>query len=301
MERVNVQPGKIVAAIYSGPVAEEPLSQYFRMRFPNFRTKALTLSYDDGCVADKRLCSILDQHGLKSTFNIPGEWWGLIGRHVHMTQEDALEYYIKQGHELAAHGFHHRKLTELSSREIQREVILDRQSHEALTGQPVTGMAYPFSAFDDRVVEAVRACGISYARTGTYADGFSLPTDWLRLPVTCHHNDPRLMELARAFVESTDPFPSLFYLYGHSYEFDDDDNWHVIKNFCAYVGGRDDIWYVTNGEIFRYILAYRQLGFSRETMTLENPSDTDLWIDGPYGKHTVPAHTNISLRERKVR
>ena len=40
------------------------------MRFPEGRTKALTLSYDDGVEQDKRLMEILNAHGIKATFNI---------------------------------------------------------------------------------------------------------------------------------------------------------------------------------------------------------------------------------------
>ena len=34
------------------------------------KTKVLTLSYDDGVVQDIRLIKIMNEHGLKGTFNI---------------------------------------------------------------------------------------------------------------------------------------------------------------------------------------------------------------------------------------
>ena len=40
------------------------------MRFPEGRTKALTFSYDDGTVSDKRLIEIFDRYALKGTFNL---------------------------------------------------------------------------------------------------------------------------------------------------------------------------------------------------------------------------------------
>ena len=43
---------------------------YAFLRFPNFRKKAVTLSYDDGVIYDKRLMRILDEYGLKATFNL---------------------------------------------------------------------------------------------------------------------------------------------------------------------------------------------------------------------------------------
>lgn len=40
------------------------------MRFPGGKSKALTLSYDDGVAQDIRLIEIMKKHGLKGTFNI---------------------------------------------------------------------------------------------------------------------------------------------------------------------------------------------------------------------------------------
>ena len=43
----------------------------------------------------------------------------------------------------------------------------------------------------------------------------------------------------------------LFYLWGHSYEFDEkhNNNWEVIRAFAAYIGKRDEIFYATNGGV----------------------------------------------------
>lgn len=40
------------------------------MRFPGGKSKALTLSYDDGVEQDARLIDILDKYQIKCTFNI---------------------------------------------------------------------------------------------------------------------------------------------------------------------------------------------------------------------------------------
>ena len=55
-----------------------------RMRFPGFLEKAVTLSYDDGQIYDKRLIEIMSRHGIRGTFNLNsnryfdpdnGIWW----------------------------------------------------------------------------------------------------------------------------------------------------------------------------------------------------------------------------------
>ncbi len=51
-------------------------------------------------------------------------------------------------------------------------------------------------------------------------------------------------------MEDTPKYGSwLFYLWGHSYEFEADENWNVIEEFAAYTGNRDEIWYNESGII----------------------------------------------------
>ena len=40
------------------------------LRFPEGKTKAFTLSYDDGVVQDRRLAAMFNQYGVKGTFNL---------------------------------------------------------------------------------------------------------------------------------------------------------------------------------------------------------------------------------------
>ena len=39
------------------------------------KMKAITFSYDDGVVQDRRLIELLDKYGLKATFNLNSEWF----------------------------------------------------------------------------------------------------------------------------------------------------------------------------------------------------------------------------------
>ena len=41
----------------------------------------------------------------------------------------------------------------------------------------------------------------------------------------------------------------VFYIWGHSYEFDINNTWGEFEDFCKYVSGHDDIFYGTNKEI----------------------------------------------------
>ena len=43
--------------------------------------------------------------------------------------------------------------------------------------------------------------------------------------------------------------PQLFYVWGHSYEFDAHDTWGKFEEFCRLIAGHDDIFYGTNREV----------------------------------------------------
>ena len=72
--------------------------------------------------------------------------------------------------------------------------------------------------------------------------------------------------------------PALFYLWGHSYEFEKDDNWNVIEEFAEYIGNRDDIWYATNMEIFEYTEAYNRLVWAIDSKYVYNPTSFTIWF-----------------------
>ena len=106
------------------------------------------------------------------------------------------------------------------------------------------------------------------------------------------------MALAQTFVESK-PIrsPQLFYLWGHSYEFEKDDNWKIIEDFCAYMGNRNEIWYATNMEIYEYVQAYHQLVFSMDSSVVYNPSAIDVYFSWNRVVHCVKAGKQLRIQE----
>lgn len=256
----------------------------FLMRFPGFKMKAVTLSYDDGCVYDKRLVEIMSKYGIKGTFNINSGLFATESGGRKLTAAECVELYTSSCNEVAVHGEKHLSLANVDSAEAVRDIIRDRDALEDLFGCIIKGMAYANGSCNDDVVNMMKYCGIEYSRTTVSTEKFDIPTDWLRMPATCHHNCPRLPELTRSFVELSPHGyywrnrPQLFYLWGHSYEFNDNDNWHVIEDFCREIGGRDDIFYATNGEIYSYVSAFNSLRVSANGKIVHNPTATDVFL-----------------------
>lgn len=273
------------------------------MRFPEGRAKALTLSYDDGVEQDARLMEIMDRHGLKGTFNLnsglyaPEETVYPQGQiHRRMTEKQVTELYAGSGHEVAVHALTHAFLEQLPENMVMWEVLKDRENLERQFHTIVRGMAYPYGTYSDIVVECLKKAGIAYARTVISSLSFKIPSDWLRLEATCHHNNPELMNLAKKFVEKApDRDPWLFYLWGHSYEFEKDDNWQVMEDFAAYAGGREDIWYATNIQVYDYVTAYERLQYSTDGNLVYNPTVTDVWLSRDGKRWCVKAGETLEL------
>lgn len=268
------------------------------LRWPGFRLRAVTLSYDDGTVTDRRLIETMDRYGLLGTFNLNSGLFPATSGGVRLTREEALALYGGSRHEVAVHGARHLSLPTVPASAATLDVIEDRVALEAMFGTLIEGMAYAYGTYSDEVVEILRGCGIRYARTVTATCRFDLPTDWLRMPTTCHHKNPRLTELVHNFLgaeEGPNSRPMLFYLWGHSSEFERDGNWEIIENFGALIGGRENVFYATNGEIYRYVTAFDSLVFSANGTVAHNPTATDVYVFC-FGKNTlIPAGATVAL------
>ncbi len=259
----------------------------FFMRFPGGRRKALTLSYDDGTQQDIRLIEIMKKHGLKGTFNLnsgmyPPEDTVFPEDRIYrkMTKSQATETFTGSGMEVAVHGMMHPFLEQLPTNLGLRDILKDRENLEEQFDTIIRGMAYPYGTYNDQVIDCLRYAGILYSRTIHETHAFDMPANWLLWDPTCHHADPVLMELAQKFVEKPvgrDPW--LFYVWGHTYEFDARNNWHVIEAFAEYIGNRKDIWYATNIEICEYAEAYNRLVFSMDEHRIYNPTAFTLWFE----------------------
>ena len=122
-----------------------------------------------------------------------------------------------------------------------------------------------------------------------------MPQNWLEWKPTCHHNGNSLA-LFKEFAERPErPEPNLFYLWGHSYEFDGQDNWHVIEEFAEYAGGREDIWYATNIEVYDAYKAFSNLIISYEGNRIYNPACTPVWISVDGKTYCIEAGQTLCI------
>ena len=229
------------------------------MSWKETKKKTITFSYDDGVVQDTRLIELLNQYGLKCTFNLNSELLGkpnfLIrnaGRinHYKIHPKDVRDMYA--GHEVAVHTLTHPDLMKLDEEEIIRQVEQDRLNLSELAGYEVVGMAYPFGTADKRVADVIRNhTGVRYSRTVANTDSFAPQEDLLLFDPNVYHLQwDRMFAKAEEFLALTPDSPQIFYIWGHAYEMDYDSSyWMKLEEFFKLVSGKEDIFYGTNKEV----------------------------------------------------
>lgn len=241
--------------------------------FPGGKHKVLTMSYDDGRKEDYRLVELFNQHGIKGTFNLN------YGRQDDPRRIPVSEYpALYAGHEVACHTYSHPTISRCPLDQVAQQILADRRGLEKLLGRPVRGLAYPNGSYSQDIIRLLPALGIRHARIVPTTGGFGMPDNFLEWAGTCHHND-HLMDRAREFAAlAKSQYLYMMYVWGHSYEFSDRDNWHVMEEFCSFIGGRQDIWYATNIEIVDYLDAASRLQYTAAGDLVFNPSAQSVWI-----------------------
>ena len=225
------------------------------------KLKSLTFSYDDGVTQDIRLIELFDKYGMKATFNInsellgrPGEIKGGNGEttsHTKVAPDKVKEIY--KNHEVAVHTLTHPNLTTLDEDEIIRQVNGDRENLSKLCGYDIIGMAYPCGGInnDDRVAKIIQKnTPIKYSRTITSNYSFEPQKNLLRFNPTVYHLETdKMFELADEFIALKPETPNIFYIWGHSYEFDLYGLWDKFEELLKKLSGHDDIYYGTNRDV----------------------------------------------------
>ena len=277
------------------------------LRYPEGRAKAVTFSYDDGCPQDKRLAALFDRFGVKGTFNFTAR--------PHHTKEEIHELFLAKGHEIAVHGAQHRANGNNRIVDGIRDVLDCRLVLEGLTDRIIRGMAYPDSGIRlmgrpgntyEKIKNYLEELDIVYARTVGEDHSFELPSDFHTWFPTLHHGDPRIFDWIDEFFAIDTSIkayhsrrtPRLFYIWGHSYEFDRDNNWEHMEKVLEKISGHDEVWYATNMEIYEYVKAYESLEYSADGFHVYNPTLIPVWIDIGGDVYRIGSGESVRIQDK---
>ncbi len=258
------------------------------MLFPQGKSKALILSFDDGNIADRHLVKLMNEYGLIGTFHLNSN---KLGTKDYLTKEEIKNLY--KGHEVSGHTANHPSLPSLSKVDVIYEVLEDRRELERLIAYPVRGMSYPFGNTSDLVIEAISGLGIEYARTVGDTYNFNLPVEFLKWQPSIHlfgktnyipndtANDRKELgqfyQLTNEFLNSKSL--ALFYVWGHSWEYEGPGNkWAEVERFFKMISNNPEIYYTTQIDLVDYINAFKNLKFSVDKTMVTNPSSITVYV-----------------------
>lgn len=255
--------------------------------FPGGKHKVLTMSYDDGRPEDRRLVEIFNGNGIKGTFNVNS---GLT-----MDERIPVSEYktLYKGHEVACHTYQHPTIARSPIEQNALQILEDRSILEKALGYTVRGLAYPNGSYSKEIVSMLPNVGIKYARTVVSTGRFDMPANYLTWDPTCHHNRD-LMDRAREFADLfKTQYLYMMYVWGHSYEFTQKNNWEVMEEFCRFIGGRDDIWYATNIQIVDYMEDAVRLQVGVDGDFAFNPNAQSIWIERDKKIYEIKSGTTV--------
>jgi peptidoglycan-N-acetylglucosamine deacetylase len=233
----------------------------------------VTISIDDGDVADLRTAELLDKYGLQATFYIPARNPERPVMPASQVRELAARF------EIGAHTLNHAPLKSLRDSEAYSEILQGKQWLEDTIGTPAISFCYPQGKFNRSTPGLVKKAGFLGGRTCLF-NLHSFPRDpflWGLSTHACWHS--RLIQLRHAALEGNftgmlnffavyngttdwqqhfeyaldhvEQHGGIAHLYLHSWEIDELGQWERLEAAFAAISQHARFSKVTNGALFQ--------------------------------------------------
>lgn len=269
----------------------------FRLLYPHFKKKAVTFSYDDGVIQDKKIIDIFNKYNIKATFNLSYGKSKEKKTRLNKNNEEIdcsyldldKDYKIYEGHEITSHSFSHPHMESLAYDKQKEEVVNNMNELSSLFNSNVEAFCYPYGTYNQDTLSILKELNITYSRTTRSTYSFNLPCNFLLWNPTIHHRDKRIFEIIDNFKKADNEL-ALLYIWGHSYEFAIDDNFSLLEDIILKLNEDKDIIYLTNGEIYKYVNDASMVYFRDDKFI--NPSDSDVYL--------ICNNKNILVKKRGV-
>lgn len=249
--------------------------------YPGGKRKAFNITYDDGIEQDVRFVALMNQYGLKGTFNLN---YQLMAEQFAWTHENGMTVrrlsldvarHLYDGHEIASHTLTHPFMNELSDEELYRQIGEDKRCLEAFFGREVAGFGVPFDFYDERIAGCVQACGFEYGRnseeTRCYCP-WEQPYHWR---AGIFHLAAELDNYVEGFFETGEEL-ALCQIVGHSYDLDAADLWGKMEGILRRMASDPHVASMTHIELVRYLSAMSRAEINADSVA--NPTQIPLWF-----------------------
>lgn len=227
----------------------------------------VTTSWDDGHILDHKLASLLHNYRLPGTFYIAP-------KNVELAQQERLRsrdlQALSREFEIGGHTLNHLRLTTVSDRVAAREISEGKDALEQVIGVPLRCFCYPGGEYSRQHPALVQDAGFDLARTVRRGvTGISPPYETHTTVNAYRHlvdgpgalrlaggNPKRARqiywnwdELAMTLFDRVLTAGGVYHLWGHSWEIEQNKDWHRIERVFSYISNRPEVKYIDNGEL----------------------------------------------------
>jgi L-malate glycosyltransferase len=237
------------------------------------RTFLMTTSWDDGHPLDLRVAQLLAKYGLTGTFYV-----SRTGQRAVMNASEIRE--LSENFEIGGHTLDHVMIDRLCDSEAKAQLVGSRDWIEQLTGKSCRVFCFPAGKFRNRQLRLVRQAGYRAARTVELlstasphcVDGLCLIPTTVQVfphgPFSYAKNALKRFSasaaqwprksllsrnwaaLAKELFSRTMQRGGVFHLWGHSWEIEEQLQWHALEEFLEFVAAhRKASRCVPNGDL----------------------------------------------------
>lgn len=180
------------------PLAE--LVDYLEGKRDSIPPRAVVITVDDGwsCAYDEIYPELAKRKLPWTLFLYPK----IIGHGSHAVTWDEVATLARHGVDIESHSYSHPFLTGLGAEMLSHEIADSRTILQEKTNEPVRFFCYPYGAFDNAVIAAIRGAGYEAALTTTRAP-IRRSTDPMKLTRYLIHADTSLDEFASFLIGSS--------------------------------------------------------------------------------------------------
>jgi len=147
---------------YSYSVAADHFASHLsliesRKKADNPGVCAAQVTFDDGHISHyKHALPLLERFGTRAVFYVTAGWTGTQPEYMDVPQ---LRELVSLGHQVQAHGWSHKMLTQCTPSELYDELYRSKQVLEDRLGVAIEAVAVPHGRWNDRVLEMCASAG----------------------------------------------------------------------------------------------------------------------------------------------
>jgi peptidoglycan/xylan/chitin deacetylase (PgdA/CDA1 family) len=274
-------------------------------RFPNFKTHALVMSYDDGHYNDTIVIELFNKYNIKGTFNITlDRTTQYQDNSVFIHKNELASIYT--GHEVASHGVTHKNLSSLTDSLQYLELTQSKNSLSNYTHKKVLSIAYPYGKYNSSTIKHAKQSLYLAGRSIQNTYDFTIPNNLLQWHPTCE--DIHALKYTTKFLKQEKPFVTtiknrifsklgfsysnlkLMTIWGHSHLYTSSDSyqWKQLETLCRKLANHNHVWYVTAYDFADYIKVINNLIITK--YEVYNPIESKRNVYFTIKKHFFTLH-----------